>query len=73
MMLKHVGNLFLLVVRAVGFAAGQAAAFERNLKPLEEPGGIVMSRGKTGAQWDYPYGWAPLLLISDSVGPTACL
>lgn len=43
----------------------QAAAVERNLKLLEAPGGIVMSRKRTGAQWDYPYGWAPLQLIAD--------
>ncbi len=43
----------------------QAAAVEKNLKLLEEPGGIVMSRKQTGAQWDYPYGWAPIQLIAD--------
>lgn len=50
----------------VGAASpAQAAAVERNLKLLEEPGGIVMSQKQTGAQWDYPYGWAPLQLIAD--------
>ncbi|HLI35233.1 MAG TPA: trehalase family glycosidase [Terriglobia bacterium] len=42
----------------------QADAVIRNLKQFEEPGGIVMSRQRTGAQWDYPYGWAPLQLIA---------
>lgn len=42
----------------------QADAVVRNLKQFEEPGGIVMSRQPTGAQWDYPYGWAPVQLIA---------
>lgn len=42
----------------------QAKAVIRNLKLLEEPGGIVMSRETTGGQWDYPYGWAPVQLIA---------
>jgi alpha,alpha-trehalase len=42
----------------------QADAVIRNLKQFEEPGGIVMSRQRTGAQWDYPYGWAPVQLIA---------
>jgi alpha,alpha-trehalase len=31
---------------------------------FEEPGGIVMSRLDTKAQWDYPYGWAPINLLA---------
>lgn len=42
----------------------QAAAVIGNLKLLDEPGGIVMSRKTTGGQWDYPYGWAPIQLIA---------
>lgn len=42
----------------------QARAVERNLKLFEQPGGLVMSTQQTGAQWDYPYGWAPLQLIA---------
>lgn len=42
----------------------QAAAVIGNLKLLDEPGGVVMSRKTTGGQWDYPYGWAPIQLIA---------
>ena len=31
---------------------------------VEQLGGIAMSRRDTRAQWDYPYGWAPIQLIS---------
>jgi len=31
-----------------------------NLKLFERPGGIVTSTVVTGAQWDAPFGWAPL-------------
>ena len=36
----------------------------QNLPLLEQPGGIAMSRRDTQAQWDYPYGWAPIQLLS---------
>ncbi|MGH9446232.1 MAG: trehalase family glycosidase, partial [Terriglobia bacterium] len=42
----------------------QAEAVDKNLNLLDEPGGIVMSRNRSGGQWDYPYGWAPLQLIT---------
>ena len=37
----------------------QAAAVEKNLSLLEQPGGISMSKTDTGLQWDLPFGWAP--------------
>ena len=42
----------------------QAEAVVRNLRAFEQPGGIVMSMNDTGAQWDYPYGWAPIQLLA---------
>ncbi len=42
----------------------QAAASVENLKRFERPGGIAMSPYESGGQWDYPYGWAPLQLIT---------
>jgi alpha,alpha-trehalase len=42
----------------------QAAAIVRNLPTFEKPGGIVMSTHETGAQWDAPYGWAPIQLLA---------
>ncbi|MGC1795379.1 MAG: trehalase family glycosidase, partial [Candidatus Acidiferrales bacterium] len=42
----------------------QAAAVMRNLPFFEEPGGIVMSHRESQAQWDYPYGWAPIQLLA---------
>lgn len=49
----------------VGAASpAQAQAVMRKAKSLEEPGGVVMSLKHTGAQWDYPYGWAPIELIA---------
>jgi alpha,alpha-trehalase len=42
----------------------QAAAVMRNLSFFEEPGGIVMSRRESQAQWDFPYGWAPIQLLA---------
>jgi alpha,alpha-trehalase len=41
----------------------QAKAVVSNLKSFEEPGGTVMSPYKTGAQWDFPYAWAPTQMI----------
>jgi len=49
----------------VGLASSeQARAVDRNLQLLEQPGGLAMSQNETGAQWDYPYGWAPVHLIA---------
>lgn len=42
----------------------QAKRLLENLKLFEKPGGIVTSLHKTGVQWDYPYGWAPIQLIT---------
>jgi alpha,alpha-trehalase len=45
-------------------SADQAKAVVQNLKAFDRPGGIVMSMANTGAQWDAPYGWAPIQLIA---------
>jgi alpha,alpha-trehalase len=42
----------------------QANAVEGNLKVFEKPGGLLTSLRNTSAQWDYPYGWAPTILIA---------
>jgi alpha,alpha-trehalase len=42
----------------------QARAVAQNLPLFEQPGGITMSRRNTQAQWDYPYGWAPIQLLA---------
>jgi alpha,alpha-trehalase len=42
----------------------QAQAVARNLKIFERPGGVAMSPYETGGQWDFPYGWAPLQVIT---------
>lgn len=42
----------------------QARGVIRSLSLFEQPGGIVMSRIETKAQWDYPYGWAPVQLLA---------
>jgi alpha,alpha-trehalase len=42
----------------------QAAAVMKNLKNFEQPGGIAMSRFESQAQWDYPYGWAPIHILA---------
>jgi alpha,alpha-trehalase len=39
--------------------AAQIAGVEKNLKLLEQPGGIAMSDTNSGTQWDLPFGWAP--------------
>lgn len=41
----------------------QAKAVVANLKTFEQAGGAVMSPYNTGAQWDYPYAWAPTQMI----------
>jgi len=41
----------------------QARAVVANLKSFEQPGGAVMSPYNSGAQWDYPYAWAPTQMI----------
>jgi len=42
----------------------EARAVARNLKLFEQPGGLAMSRTETQAQWDFPYGWAPIQLLA---------
>jgi alpha,alpha-trehalase len=49
----------------VGLASKQEAqAVARNLPLFEQAGGLAMSRIETEAQWDYPYGWAPIHLLA---------
>ena len=49
----------------VGLASSeQAKAVVDNLSSFDRQGGIVMSMDNTGAQWDDPYGWAPIQLIA---------
>jgi alpha,alpha-trehalase len=31
---------------------------------FEQPGGLAMSRVDSQAQWDFPYGWAPIQLLA---------
>jgi alpha,alpha-trehalase len=48
-----------------GFASKeQARAVAANLRLFEQPGGLAMSRYESQAQWDYPYGWAPIHLLA---------
>ena len=42
----------------------QAHAVAQNLSLFEQAGGLAMSRQETQAQWDYPYGWAPVHLLA---------
>jgi alpha,alpha-trehalase len=42
----------------------QAQAVARNVALFEQAGGLAMSRRETQAQWDYPYGWAPIHLLA---------
>ncbi len=42
----------------------QAQAVVHNLALFEQPGGLAMSRYESQAQWDYPYGWAPIHLLA---------
>ena len=42
----------------------QADALERKLPIFEQAGGLVQSHYESGAQWDYPYGWAPTNLLA---------
>jgi alpha,alpha-trehalase len=41
-------------------APARAARVQESLRLFERPGGIVTSTTVTGAQWDAPFGWAPL-------------
>src|SRR3984893_3678458 len=42
----------------------QAQAVVQNLKLFEQAGGLAMSRVESQAQWDFPYGWAPIHLLA---------
>jgi alpha,alpha-trehalase len=42
----------------------QAQATLHSLGSFDQPGGIVMSTFDSGTQWDSPYGWAPLQLVT---------
>jgi alpha,alpha-trehalase len=42
----------------------QIAGVEKNLKLMEQPGGIAMSDTDSGVQWDLPFGWAPTSWIA---------
>ena len=44
--------------------AGEAKAVMGNLSVFEQPGGLAMSPNQSGAQWDYPYGWAPVEMLA---------
>ena len=36
----------------------------KNLSAFEQAGGLAMSPEHSGAQWDYPYGWAPVQMLA---------
>jgi alpha,alpha-trehalase len=42
----------------------EARAIARNLTLFEQAGGLAMSRTESQAQWDFPYGWAPIQLLA---------
>jgi alpha,alpha-trehalase len=42
----------------------QARAVDAHLKLFEQPGGLAMSGNNSGVQWDYPYEWAPTVLLA---------
>lgn len=42
----------------------QARAVVKNLHLFEKAGGIAMSLQETQAQWDCPFGWAPIQLLA---------
>ena len=42
----------------------EASTVEKNLSWFEQAGGLAMSRYESHAQWDYPYGWAPIQLLA---------
>lgn len=44
--------------------AEQARAVAEHVSVFEQLGGIAMGRRETQAQWDYPYGWAPIQLLA---------
>jgi alpha,alpha-trehalase len=42
----------------------QAAAVAAAIGTFEQPGGLAMSTYESQAQWDLPYGWAPVQLLA---------
>jgi alpha,alpha-trehalase len=42
----------------------QARSVMQHVGKFEQPGGLVMSPYETGAQWDFPYAWAPNQLMA---------
>lgn len=42
----------------------QAAGLVRWLDRFLQPGGVVTSFERSGNQWDYPFGWAPLQVVA---------
>lgn len=42
----------------------QAAGMVRWLERFLQPGGVVTSLERSGNQWDYPFGWAPLQVVA---------
>ena len=44
--------------------AAQTKAVEGHIAQFEHPGGLAMSDNESGAQWDLPYGWAPVTWIA---------
>lgn len=42
----------------------QAQSVAGNLHLFEQAGGLAMSRVESQAQWDFPYGWAPIHLLA---------
>jgi len=42
----------------------QAKAIVKNLPGFEKPGGLPMSTFDSGAQWDLPYGWGNIEMLS---------
>ena len=43
----------------------QARVVDARVNQFEERGGLVTSTKESGAQWDFPYEWAPVQLIAD--------
>lgn len=42
----------------------EAASVARRVTVFEQPHGLAMSDVKSGAQWDLPFGWAPVHLLA---------
>lgn len=42
----------------------QARKVVSHLAQFEQAGGLVMTPHETGAQWDFPYAWAPIQLLA---------